>query len=206
MDGSAFRYVSLDGKFAGLDVFTNVAASDVHILLNSSTSLFSGGLNGLGTEVAFGITRILNVGDKLEFAVGRGPNTFHNDSTGMKVRITADPPNPVLIDIKPGSYPNSIHLGSNGTVPVAIFSSATFDARTINPASVTLAGAAVKLKGNGSPMATHQDVNGDGFVDLVIHVNTEALQLSETDTEAVLDGLTSGGVWIRGKDSIRVVP
>ena len=36
----------------------------------------------------------------------------------------------VAIDIKPGSYPNSINLKSNGKVPVAILSSPTFDATT----------------------------------------------------------------------------
>jgi hypothetical protein len=39
----------------------------------------------------------------------------------------------VTIDIKPGSYPNSINLGSAGVVPVAIFSNESFDATTINP-------------------------------------------------------------------------
>mgnify|MGYP001607101170 CR=1 FL=1 len=72
----------------------------------------------------------------------------------------------VQIDIKPGNFPNSINLGSSGTVPVAIFSTATFDATTVNPTTVTLAGATVKLKGNGTSMASNQDVNGDGRLDL----------------------------------------
>ena len=38
----------------------------------------------------------------------------------------------VAIDIKPGGVPNSINLGSNGKVPVAILSTATFDARTVS--------------------------------------------------------------------------
>lgn len=112
----------------------------------------------------------------------------------------------VAIDIKPGSDPNSIKLGSSGTVPVAIFSMATFDATTVNPTSVTLASAPVKLKGKGTPMASFQDVNGDGRVDLVVHVDTEALKLSETDTQALLEGMTFGGRRILGSDSVRVVP
>jgi len=55
----------------------------------------------------------------------------------------------VAIDIKPGSDPNSINLSSAGVVPVAILSSATFDATQVDPASVTLAGARVKLIGKG---------------------------------------------------------
>lgn len=49
------------------------------------------------------------------------------------------------IDIKPGTYPNAINLGSNGAIPVAILSSADFDAATVNVATVTLASAPVKI-------------------------------------------------------------
>ena len=112
----------------------------------------------------------------------------------------------VSIDIKPGSYPNSINKGSGGNVPVAIFSSSTFDATTVEPESVTLASAPVKLKGKGTPMAATEDVNGDGLLDLVVHVDTETLQINETDTDAVLEGKTTDGTPIRGIDSIRVVP
>ncbi len=112
----------------------------------------------------------------------------------------------VAIDIKPGSYPNTINLGSGGTVPVAIFSTASFDARTVDPLSVTLASAPVRLKGNGTPMSSAEDVNGDGNLDLVVHVTTQALQLSETDTEAILTGHTFDGKTIQGRDTIRVLP
>ena len=37
-------------------------------------------------------------------------------------------------------------------------------------------------------------------------VETQALELSETDEEAVLDGKTSDGTPIRGTDTVRVVP
>ena len=47
----------------------------------------------------------------------------------------------VTIDIKPGAFPNSINLGSNGNVPMAILSSADFDATTVDPETVTLADA-----------------------------------------------------------------
>jgi len=112
----------------------------------------------------------------------------------------------VAIDIKPGSFPNSINLGSNGVVPVAILSSATFDARTVDPASVALAGTAVALKGRGTLMAGFEDVNGDGLVDLVVHVTTQALQLTATDSLAVLTGRTFSGRLVRGADTVRIVP
>jgi len=112
----------------------------------------------------------------------------------------------VAIDIKPGTFPNTVNLGSNGVVPVAIISTATFDAREVDPASVTLAGARVKVKGKGTYQSLSQDVNGDGRQDLVVHVMTQALELTTGDTRAVLEGRTFGGQRIVGADSIRVVP
>jgi hypothetical protein len=55
-------------------------------------------------------------------------------------------------------------------------------------------------------MASIQDVNNDGLLDLVVHISTQALQLSDTDTQAVLEGQTLDGRGIRGVDTIRIVP
>jgi hypothetical protein len=114
----------------------------------------------------------------------------------------------VDIDIKPRSDPNSINLGSNGNVPVAIFSTADFDATTVDPTTVTLAGAEVKVKGKGTAMSSTEDVNGNGLLDLIVHVDTTALELCSADTEAILEGQTYeeyGGIRIRGIDTVRIV-
>ncbi|MDP3953900.1 MAG: Ig domain-containing protein, partial [bacterium] len=112
----------------------------------------------------------------------------------------------VQIDIKPNTYPNSINLGSNGNVPVAIFSTSEFDATTINPLTVELASAPVELRGNGTPQYSFQDVNSDSLLDLVVHVSTEALQLTETDEIANLIGYTLDNTEVVGSDTVRVVP
>ncbi len=114
---------------------------------------------------------------------------------------------PVRIDIKPGSYPNSINLGSEGNVPVAIFSNSVFDATQVDPATVELASAGVGLRGKSEDnyMAACEDVDGDGLMDLVVHVETSALVLSLTDVEASLTGSTFDERGIAGKDSVRVV-
>jgi len=113
---------------------------------------------------------------------------------------------PIVIDIKPGDTVNSVKLGSNGNVPVAILSTATFDAATIDPASVRLENAAVRLRGNGTAMATLQDVNADGRPDLVVHIVTQALSLGADDTEATLTAETFAGEPVRGSDTVRVIP
>ena len=111
----------------------------------------------------------------------------------------------VSIDIKPGSDLNSINLGSNGTIPVAIFSTVDFDATKVDALTVTLADASVKVKGKGTALAAPQDVNGDGLLDLAVHVLTSVLSLTTTATEAALVGEVFGGGTIRGTDFIRVV-
>ena len=112
----------------------------------------------------------------------------------------------MTIDIKPGSFPNTINLGSNGNVPVAIFSTLVFDASSVDPLTVRLSGAIVRLRGKGTAMSSIDDVNNDGFPDLIVHVDTRALELSEGDTEAILTGKTFGGTPIEGTDSVRIVP
>jgi hypothetical protein len=112
----------------------------------------------------------------------------------------------VGVDIKPGDSQNTINLKSRGVMPVAILSSATFDARTIIPESILLAGTSVRLKGNGQPAFSFEDVNGDGRLDLLLQFDTQSLDISSNDTQAHLTGRTSDGLRIVGHDSIRIVP
>ena len=118
---------------------------------------------------------------------------------------TINPFVPVAIDIKPSSYPNSINLKSNGVTPVAILGSATFNVKQIDPTTIKLANAGVKLKGNGQLMASYQDIDGDGFTDIVVHIVTDALQLTSADVKANLDGRLISGEIIKGSDSVRIV-
>jgi hypothetical protein len=56
----------------------------------------------------------------------------------------------VTIDIKPGCTPNAINLSSRGVIPAAILSSCEFDASQVDPATVSLAGSGVAVRGRGS--------------------------------------------------------
>ena len=125
---------------------------------------------------------------------------------GNEVVISAgETVTPVSIDIKPGEVPNSINLNSKGVIPVAIISTTAFDATTVDPTTVTLADAQVRVRGKGIPLASTEDVNADGLLDLVVHVETTALQLTESTTLAQLRGETFDGTAISGSDMIRVV-
>lgn len=121
---------------------------------------------------------------------------------------TPPPPvTPIIIDIKPGSETNSINLGSAGVIPVAILSTDDFDALTVDPASVSLAGASVRLAGKSDKYLCHQeDVNLDGLIDLVCQVYTAQLMVDEGDTTAILEAETLDGEKLLGEDFIRIVP
>jgi hypothetical protein len=119
---------------------------------------------------------------------------------------------PLTIDIKPGSYPNSINLGSMGVVPVAILSSSDFDATTIPADTVFLAGSGVAVRGKGNKLMAHEeDVNEDGFIDLVVQVETQNF-----DPGTIQDGLAylkvhessdpGSPVLYEGCDEIIIVP
>ena len=112
----------------------------------------------------------------------------------------------VEIDIKPGSSPNSINLGSHGVIPVAILTTEQFDATTVDPDTVELAGATIAIRGNGKRyLSSQEDVDGDGDIDLVLHVETENLTLETGATDAVLTGETYGGDPITGSDEMVIV-
>ncbi len=47
-------------------------------------------------------------------------------------------------------------------------------------------------------------MNGDGLLDLIVHIETTALELTATSEKAVLEGF-AGGMMIRGSDFVTVV-
>ena len=115
------------------------------------------------------------------------------------------PPNQVTIDIVHGKDPNIIKLFSR-FVSVAILTTPTFDAATVNPSSVMLAGASVRMRGNGQRESSLKDVDKDGDEDLVMRVSVEQTTITVGDVEATLTGMTFGGTMIEGSDTIQVVP
>ena len=138
------------------------------------------------------------------------PNGANNSaSTTLAVTVvpaatptpTPTPP-PVIevrIDIKPGSFPNTINLSSKGVIPVALLGSATFDVRSVDYSTVVFAGAPV------ASGPAFMDVNRDGFLDAVMQFRTQQTNIQPGDTQACLTGNTLGGTPIHGCDSIRTL-
>jgi len=196
----------------GIDIDRHVIDTKrVTILFNN----ISGNMN-YGVKVTASVTEIINAehnwwGD----ASGPFHPTSNSGAIGDAVSDGVDfdpwlsapvgdvcPPPPVIevdIDIKPGSDPNSINFGSKGVVPVAVLTTDDFDASTINPETVSFAGA--------SPVRwAMEDVDGDGDMDMLFHFDTQALNLDASSTEATLTGNTTDGTPIQGTDTVNTVP
>ena len=109
---------------------------------------------------------------------------------------------PVQIDIKPGSFPNSINPRSRGKIPVAILTTDSFDATTASPNTVRFGPTGTEAAPVHSALA---DVDGDGDIDLILHFKTQATGIKCGDVSALLTGETFGGQAIEGSDSIRTV-
>lgn len=118
--------------------------------------------------------------------------------SGFPAAFTRAPCLEIAIDIKPGSCPNSINLKSKGKLPVAILTTDTFDATTVDPVTVVFAGAA-PLKW------AVEDVDGDGDLDLIFHFATREVDLDGASLWAFLDGFTFDGAMFWGTDTVNIV-
>ena len=125
------------------------------------------------------------------------------------------------IDIMPGSDINPINFKSKGILPVAILGRSHIDFADadnivgvddfdiidmINPETLNFHGASPSHDlSNPQTFADHrQDVNGDGFMDLVIHFRVQdIIGLDTSSIEGCLEGSTESGQSFRACDSIR---
>lgn len=120
------------------------------------------------------------------------------------VEVTGLPPLEIIvkIDIKPNDFPNSINPKSRGVIRVAILTTDTFDATTIDPLSVRFGPDGAKETHNKGHI---EDANHDGDPDLVLHFKTQATGITCGDTSASLTGETFDGDPIQGSDAIKIV-
>lgn len=124
------------------------------------------------------------------------------ESDNLTVELAQQIPVVVTISVKPGSETTPINPQSQGDIPVAILSSDSFAAATVNADSVRFG-----VVGNeaASSHSSLEDVNGDGLPDLVLHFATSDTGIVCGTTTVTLTGKTSGVQPIQSTQPITTV-
>jgi hypothetical protein len=106
---------------------------------------------------------------------------FDADGVGDKCDIEQ-------IDLMPGSDKNPVNLKKKGVIPVAIYGSDLIDAALVDVSTLAF--------GPGAAAPAHggylEDVNKDGYTDLVSHYDVQESGIQSGDTSACLQGQIAG--------------
>ena len=208
--GTGLIHTNVDWTFSGtiIGIMSNAAGSleaASTFELGSPATNYTVTFPGSGPAAPYP-NRGLEGGDSFLFL---SPNTLRVTMTvsepGDWIRVITLALIEVEIDVKPGSYPNSINPKAGGVIPVAILTTDTFDASTVDPQTVALEGVLAKEKGKSGKYGSLEDVDGDGDLDLVVQI-PNTIDWAEDATEATLTGETLDGIPIEGIDSVRIVP
>jgi hypothetical protein len=192
----AFAAAGFSVNFSPFDVFN----FEAQVAFNGLPPTLAQGLTEFGADqqTIDQVRQLLFVQD-INAASGNFPDILVSPGLISALQDAAAAFSGVSIEIKPGSSPPApVNPGSNGKIPVAILSSDTFDATTVDPSTVRFGpdGAENALA------ATIEDVNGDGKPDLVLHFSTQDTGIKCGDTMAVLTGKTFAKQPFSGGESI----
>ncbi|KGK97722.1 hypothetical protein LI82_08045 [Methanococcoides methylutens] len=178
----------------GMYLFTGLAPSDYHVeFVAPAGYIFTP--QDQGADDAMDSDADPTTGKTVCTNLGSGETDLTWDA-GFYMIVTK-----INIDIKPGSFPNSINPNSKGVIPVAILSTDVFDATMVDPVTVVFG------PNDVSPLRwATEDVDKDGDLDLVFHFRTQETGVEAGDTEATLTGETFDGTNIEGTDSVKIVP
>ena len=104
---------------------------------------------------------------------------------------TASVPGTMTIDLLPGNPDNSIDLGSQRVVSIAIMGSADFDINDLNPRTLKLRSVSQNLAGKSDKSLCRQiDMNEDGHMDLLCDIKIIGFRIQPGDIPVLINAGT----------------
>lgn len=126
--------------------------------------------------------------------------------TGFSPFAVATVQSPLTIKINPpAKAPVRIRLRKQGSLPVEIVSSQSFDATQIDPSTIRLSGASVELIDKGKKFDCHTASAGHHLKNLICTTNLGELALAPGANLAVLTATTNAGQLVQGAEAVKIV-
>ncbi|HET7207250.1 MAG TPA: hypothetical protein VFI95_11800 [Terriglobales bacterium] len=163
-------------------------------LLSFCNGPWTPGLDGTGGLTKVGDNLFIAEVAKFELYPPEGGSVL---SVVNPANLACYPALPALVKlaINPGVPIHPINPNSTGSVAVAVLSSATLDAATLDPASVRFG----ETGEEAAPLDwALQDVNSDGHADLLLHFGIQDAGMSCWSSWVSLTGRTLAGKSVRG--------
>jgi len=200
---SDFVFGDFDADGVPEPLLANAASSDIMPMRGNEQGQFDGGVRYLvGSGPAAVAAADFNSDGRLDVATAN----LGSDDVSIVLNQGPFPILNVGIDVRPGDPSNVVNTRAQGVLPVAISSTARFDAGQVDPATIRLSGGAIEEAGEiGGARCHGEDVNSDGLADLFCLIDMRGVSLAAAQTSIVLEGRTREGRPIRGEDRVRVV-
>jgi len=106
----------------------------------------------------------------------------------------------VDIDVRPGSENNPIQLRSRGLVPVVLFGDDGFEVENVDVETLAFGPYGAEVAHRGGPH--FDDIDGDGFMDMLLHHRVAQTGIEVDDVDACLMGETLDGQMFEGCDLV----
>jgi uncharacterized repeat protein (TIGR01451 family) len=233
--GEITYYILVENPFA-VDAPNVVVIDDlpsgVDFVSANEGGSYDGGLHrvtwDLGTLLA-GESRMLEALVQVGAGTPPGSNLLNNASIGsdntvpatdaLSIAVCGTGVMEINVDIKPTSCPNPFNTKAMGKIPVAILGTEYFDVYDVDPATVMLEGVPL-VKYSYEDVATPvvdgepcecNELEGDGYMDLVVHFNRPALAaaigaVEDGDVlELMLTAAKYDGTALQGSDCVWIL-